>query len=92
MKVERMNIKACCGSVSTAFKIDVPLSKDILPLLIGKGFTEAKHFTKAGMLYVENDVVIITGPFGSNIIHIKCKINECANSLNSFEELLTNME
>jgi hypothetical protein len=92
VRLERMKIKACCGSVSTAFKIYKPLTKDILPLLVDKGFTEAKHFTKSGMLYAENESLIINGTFGSNIIHLKCKVKECADLINSFEELLANME
>lgn len=91
MKVERLKLKACCGKMSTAFKLESPFSKDILPLLVGKGFIESKHFTIAGMLYAENGAIIASGNFGTNIIHVKCKINDCADSITSFEELLNNM-
>lgn len=92
MKIERLTVKSCCGKTAVAFKLDSPISKDILPLLIGKGFIEGKHFTAAGMLYVENAALIASGNFGSNILHIKCKVNDCIKFINDFEELLTAVE
>lgn len=85
-------MQACCGKSSVAFKLDTPFSKDNLPYLVNAGFVEAKHFTKAGMLYIENHSLILTGAFNSNIIHAKCKVNDCANLLNDIEKLLTEME
>lgn len=91
MKVERFSILACCGMTTIAFKLDAPLSKDNLPYLIGNGFTIAKMHTESGMLYAENISIILSGPFGQNIVHAKCKVKECADSLNKVEELLTQM-
>lgn len=88
MAVERFLVKACCGSTSVSFKIGSPLSKDFLPLLVGNGFTEAKHFTAAGLLYVENESLVVTGSFGQTLLQIKCK-KACEDSINSFEQLLT---
>lgn len=92
MKVERFAVRACCGTTSVAFKLGTVISMDFLPLLIGKGFTESRSFTKAGILYVENEVLIATGAFNSNILQIKCKKQDCNSSINIIEELLTKME
>jgi hypothetical protein len=87
MKVERFLVKACCGSTSVTFKIGSPVSKDFLPLLVGNGFIESKHFTAAGLLYVENESLVVTGSFGQSILQIKCK-KTCEESINNFEQLL----
>lgn len=92
MKVERFSVQACCGNTSVAFKLDFSLSKDSLPYLVAAGFIEAKHFTASNMLYIENNSIILTGNFGTNIVHAKCKTKDCAEILNNIEQLLTNME
>lgn len=88
MKVERFLSKACCGTTAVSLKVDCSISKDFLPLLVGNGFTEAKHFTAAGLLYVENESMVVTGSFGQRLLQIKCK-KACEESINSFEKLLS---
>jgi len=92
MKVEKFVVKACCGKTSTAFRINKTLSKDFLALLVTKGFTELKHFTAAGILFVENQTLQINGPFGTDILNIRCKVSDCNKFINDFETLLTSME
>ena len=87
-----MELKSCCGKTKIGFKLHFTLSADILPLLVGAGYREAKNFTKAGMLYVENDAIVANGPFGSNVIHIICKINDCSPAIDNFEKLLQSSE
>jgi hypothetical protein len=91
MKVERFAVQTCCGKTAISLKLSSPLSKDFLPYLVRNGYVEAKHFTKSGMLYVENINLIATGIFGSDNLQIKCKVNNCDNFLKDFEVLLTNM-
>lgn len=93
MKIERFAVQSCCGTASTALKLSGTLSKDFLPLLVDKGYTAPSHFTKAGILYVENEGLIATGAFGSNILQIKCRIarDKCSNYISAFEELLSTM-
>jgi hypothetical protein len=88
MKVERFTIKACCGKVSNIFKIDQPVTKDLLSSLLKLGFKEGEHFTKAGILYADNLDFIITAPFGADRLQIRCKKKECSEKLNDFEALL----
>lgn len=94
MKITRFAVQSCCGSASIALKLEVPLSKDFLPLLIENGYTAPSHFTKAGILYIENEGIIGTGAFGSDILQIKCRISKdnCYKYVNAFEELLSVME
>lgn len=70
------------------FKTDQPLSKNHLVALVSLGFVEAEHFTKAGILYVDNSDFTVTGPIGSNRLQVKCKHADCSQKLNNFEELL----
>jgi len=88
MKVERFTVQACCGRTSLIFKTDQPLTKTILDQLVSMGFKEAVHFTKAGILWVDNMDLIVTGPLGSNKLQVKCKKADCSQNLNEFEDLL----
>lgn len=88
MKVERFTVQACCGRTSLIFKTDQPLTKEHLSALVNQGFIEAAHFTKAGILYVDNSDLTVTGPFGSDRLTVKCKIADCTQKINDFEVLL----
>ena len=85
MIVERHTIPSCCGNTSIIFKTDKPLDLNMIDVLVKFNFIEQKHFTKAGILYVENKELVLTGPIGSNKIQVKCKKKDCANFLNSLE-------
>jgi len=93
MKVERFSEKACCNKgKNITFKIDRPITAPLIQFLVEQGFREAAHFTKAGMLYVDNSDLIITGPIGANRINVKCKKDDCDQIINDFQELLTKIE
>lgn len=94
MKVERFNIQSCCGKTAIIFKTDRPLNKNHLAFLVSQGFREFPNFTQAGMLYVDNSDFILTGPFGSDRLTVKCKRNdvECNPKLNNLEVLLQQVE
>ena len=91
MKAERFTIQACCGKTSLIFKVDQPLTKNHLSKLIDLGFKEAAHFTQAGILYADNSDLIVTGPFGSDRLQVKCKITDCSQKLNDFEVLIAQL-
>lgn len=90
MKAEKFTVQACCGKTSIIYKIDQPLTKNHLESLVKSGFVEAQHFTKAGILYADNLDFIVTGPFGSDRLQVKCKQKSafCNEKLINFEELL----
>jgi hypothetical protein len=90
MKVERHNIKACCGTMAVILKTDAPLSKEHILSLIKLGFVESAHFTQAGILYMDNLDFILTGPLGSDRLTVKCKHKEsdCTKKFNDLEVLL----
>lgn len=91
MKVERFKIKICCGKQGVVFKTDRPVTKDILNFLVKSGFKESDHFTKAGILYVDNLDLVITGPIGSDKLQIKCRNLDCEEKINNLENLLLNI-
>lgn len=88
MDVVRYIIKECCGSTASVIKLDRPLSIDIFDYLKLSGFEESPHFTKCGIVYVENDGIIITAPFGSNNVTVKCKSKNCQEYLEALEKIL----
>lgn len=88
MKVERFTTQACCGRTSQIFKTDRPITSGDIESLKKLGFIEATHFTKAGILYVDNPDLIVTGPIGSDRLQVKCKIQDCVKKVNDFEVLL----
>ena len=94
MKIEKFDIKSCCGKTSLIFKVDRPLTKNHLDFLILNGFKESKHFTNAGILYVDNSDFILNGPLGCDRLTVTCKANkaECTQKINNLEELLQQVE
>lgn len=87
MKIEKILSKSCCGGISLTFKIDQSISTKIIESLVNNGFKELKHFTEVGILYVENSIIIITGPIGSNKLQIRCKKKDCDNDIYNLEKL-----
>lgn len=88
MKIERFTIQACCGGTAIIFKTSEPISKELLTALVSVGFKESLHFTKAGILYADNLDFIVTGPFGTNKLQVRCRKKDCEQKLNDFEALL----
>lgn len=88
MKVERFTIQACCGRTSQVFKTNRPVLGADIEQFKRLGFKEAINFTKAGILYVDNSDLIVTGPIGSDRLTVKCKIKDCTKIVNDFEVLL----
>jgi hypothetical protein len=92
MEIKRVTVKSCsCSKPFLIFQIDQPLLKNILIPLKEAGFSESAHFTKAGILYVENCNFIVTGPFGGNKLQIKCKVDNCQHYVDTFESWLRNL-
>lgn len=92
MKVERVLVKACCGKAAIIFKIGKPITTEFIGALADKGFMERPNFTKAGLLYMDNPALILTGSIGTDRLHISCKLKECDQKLNELEGLLLQME
>lgn len=92
MKIEKHTIKSCCGNSSVLFKLDKPISKDILLYLVNYGFKENTNFTKNGVLFVENEYLILNGVFGSDKLNIKCRQKDCSDLINKIEEEFKKLE
>lgn len=83
--------KACCGRTTTSFKT-VKIKKELISFLVEKGFKEHQHFTKNGMLYVENNNIIISGQIGNISINVKCRKSNCDQDINDLELYLSQYE
>jgi hypothetical protein len=92
MKIQRIHIQACCGRTATIFKVDEPLSAKHIQGLTKHGFVEAPHFTKAGILYMDNPDFNLTGPIGSDRLSVNCRHADCAQKMNDLEALLQQLE
>lgn len=92
MQVERILVQACCGRTASVFKINRPITTELITTLVAQGFREAPNFTKAGILYVDNLDFILTGALGQDKLHVKCKHSDCDGKLNELEGLLLQME
>jgi hypothetical protein len=92
--------KPCCGGVSSSntLILDRSVSRDMLTALLDLGtYVEAKHMTKAGVLYVESKMLILQGSFGRNRLQAKCKsivpahTEECVKQLDIAMGVLKSM-
>jgi hypothetical protein len=93
MKFDRYTIQGCCGKNQLVFKLDRPIALSLIETFKTNGFIEAAHFTKSGMLYVENVHLIISGPIGANSLNVKTKPSrgDVSVFLNDFEVFLTSL-
>lgn len=92
MKFTRHTACTSCGGKSIDYRLDRPLMQAHLSKLVSLGFSTTPHFLEAGILYATNEELILTGPFGSDRLHIKCKVVNCDNNLNDLESLLQQLE
>jgi hypothetical protein len=93
MKLTKFTVQSCCGKSAVIYKTDRPLESRHIAALVNIGFNESIHFTRAGILYVDNSDFIVTGPIGSDRLTIKCKQQaECTQKVNNLEGLLQQME
>lgn len=91
MRCTKYKIKECCGGSSTSLKLDGSISSDMIAHFCNYGFKESGHFTKNGILYLQNENVVLSGAIGSNTISVKCKSNNCLEYLNEIEKILENI-
>jgi len=83
--------KSCCGKEVITLFLDTTLLKEHIASFVALNFTEKKHFTEAGIFYVDNEQLIITGPFGSNRLEVKCRTSLCREKIIELENNLNNL-
>ena len=88
MNIERYSVTSCCGGKSIIYKIDRPITMNLINSFIEIGYKEEKHFTTAGILYVDNETFILTGSIGANRLQVKCKKTDCEQQFNNLEVIL----
>lgn len=88
MKTERHTIQACCGRTAVILKTDRPLQPNIISYFVSLGFNESKHFSDAGIIYLDNEDFILTGPIGSDRLQVKCKKINCYDKIEDLENKL----
>ena len=64
---------------------------DWIPAILAVDNT-SPFLIKSGVLYVENDKMIITGSLSSNSLQLKCKgSNNCDNEMSSLEKYFSDL-
>lgn len=91
MKVESFEARACCGGKSFTLKIDKPVTLELLNSIKAWGYRESEHFTKSGILYLDDSYLVISSPFGSSKLSVKCRKKDCEKNINDFKQLLTSL-
>jgi len=89
--IHKFNTKTCCNKTLITWKVDFKITIDLIKHLKST-FKEHEHFTKSGMLYMDNSNLIISSQLGSNSIQIRCKIKNCEGSMNDLESTLSSYE
>ena len=84
-------VQACCGKSTITYNLNFSIMKNHAPSFIEGGFYLSSTFFDVGMLYVENNFLIVTGSFGSNRLVLKCKIKNCETMTSTFEDVITDL-
>lgn len=91
MKYSKSEIKSCCGKISHMYKFEITTDKSFMQKFLDKGFIDAPFLTKCGVLYIENDDLILTGTLGGNSLQAKCKRVKCDDIFGSLEQLISEL-
>lgn len=73
------------------WELNFPLDIKHLQIFLDNGFISNKNYEKNGILYIEQDIIIAIGPYGSNRLQIKCKKTPCDDGMALLEKILNNM-
>jgi hypothetical protein len=88
---QKFNTKTCCGKILVTWKLGFQVTKELINYL-SNSFKEHNHFTKSGMLYMDNQSLVISGQLGSNSIQIRCKSKNCEQAMNDLESKISSYE
>lgn len=86
--IDKREIKSCCGKSQKIWKLSIPLKKEFLETFQKAGFTYLTSFLDAGMLYIQDSSLIVSGVFGLNELRLKCKNKNCENSIDKLEQII----
>jgi hypothetical protein len=84
----KTDIKACCGKKQTIIQLGFALDKSHIQAFVSNGFVISQSYIDKGILYIGDDNIFCLGPFGSNRIQVKCKSNNCIQSIEKLETIL----
>lgn len=92
MEIKRYITPSCCGKTALIFKLSKTIDKSLLSKFSSLGFKEDFEFTKFGILYMTSLDLIVTGPFGSTKLQVKCRKLDCEDIINKFEKQMIDLE
>lgn len=84
-------VPACCGKSTITYGLSFSILKEQAPSFEQAGFYVSNTYLNVGMLYAENNYLVVTGSFGSNRIVLKCKVKNCETMTSTFEDVITTL-
>jgi hypothetical protein len=90
METKRITINSeCkCGNSQIILQTGGPLLKNHIVKFTNSNYKQNESYIKSGILYLENDDLIMMGPLGSNRMQIKCKRKDCDKSISQIESII----
>jgi hypothetical protein len=78
----------CNKKKQLLFELSISLEEKYTQYFIDNGYSNNKLYIKNGLLYIEDIYLVAIGPFGSNRLQIKCKIDNCDIGIDKLESIL----
>lgn len=86
--IQKFNTKTCCGKTLVTWKLNIKVTKELI-VFLKTSFKEHEHFTKSGMLYMDNKDLVISGQIGSDSLQIRYKNKNCDQAVNDLESKIS---
>lgn len=86
--IQKFNTKTCCGKTLVTWKLNFKVTKELIASLKPM-FKEHEHFTKSGMLYMDNQSLVISGQIGSDSLQIRYKNKNCDQAVHDLESKIS---
>jgi hypothetical protein len=91
MKCEFLHIKACCNKTQLILLTSEPIQKKHIDAFALHGLKQIASYEKMGLLYVENNIYVLTCPFGANRLQVKCKKTNCDDDTDKLIDIISNI-
>lgn len=91
MSLKKSKNPGCCGTFNITYEISTPLRIDYISKFEDSGFKVSLNYKNAGMLYAENEKLIVLGSFGTKNLKLKCKVAKCEQFAGPLEDLLSSL-
>ena len=82
---------SCCSKNVYTIILEQACGTSLLKCLKAAGFTESEHMTKAGILYAESQVLIVTGDLNGTTFKLLTKMSKVDLQVKQLFTILDNL-